>query len=290
MRRTIRPSRLALRYAEYPPDPRLALCVKCFWVFESDVPAGEADDERVVPDGNPEMIFHYGESFSAVSVDATVAAIATRQPGCLFAGQITQPLVLRPNGNAGMISVRFTPWGARLLLDLPMHETTDRWIALDTLPDRWLDRVEGEIRECTTDRQRIALIEAALLARAERTASRADTTVISCARRLLQTHGRARLDQLGTQSGLGERQLERRFNEAIGVPPKLLASILRFRALFDALNDDSQSPWLAAAIDTGYFDQAHMIRDFRRFAGQPPQAFYRSLTGFSAAMVNIEVR
>ncbi len=101
------------------------------------------------------------------------------------------------------------------------------------------------------------------------------------------------LPDLGRLSGLSERQLERRFNDAIGVSPKLLGSILRFRALFDALNetasDGPRAPWLDAAIAIGYFDQAHMIRDFRRFAGQPPQAFYRALTGLSAAMVTGEI-
>jgi len=96
------------------------------------------------------------------------------------------------------------------------------------------------------------------------------------------------LARLGTESGLGARQLERRFNDLVGVPPRLFASILRFRALFDALQSGQRSPWLAAAIDTGYFDQAHMIRDFRRFAGAPPQAFLQRLSGLGAALVQGE--
>ena len=258
-------------------------------MFESAAPAPGAEDERVVPDGSPELVFHYGESFSAVAVDAAGLATARRQPSALFAGQITGPLLLRPNGTVGVISVRFTPWGARQLLGVPMAETTDRWVAAAALPGRWLDRVEGEIQACATDRQRIATIESALLDRLAG-APRPDAAVIACARHLAQTGGRARLDQLAVRSGLGERQLERRFRDAIGLSPRLLASILRFRALFDALQAEQPAPWLAAAIDTGYFDQAHMIRDFRRFAGQPPQAFQRSLTAFSAAMVNADVR
>ena len=67
-----------------------------------------------------------------------------------------------------MVSVRFEPWGARLLLEMPVDETTDRWIGLDDLPRHGLDGVGDRIREARTDRDRIASIEQALLVRLER--------------------------------------------------------------------------------------------------------------------------
>src|SRR4051794_38394725 len=112
-----------MRYAEYLPDPRLRMLVRCYWVFESadDDAAGSttasassasaAQDEIIVPDGHPELVFHYGDSFSEV-VDDGGAETTRRQPDSVFAGQITRPLVLRGNGHAGLISARFQPWGA----------------------------------------------------------------------------------------------------------------------------------------------------------------------------------
>ena len=282
-----------MRYAEYLPDPRLRHFIKCYWVFECDAPREGAPEERVVPDGHPELVFHFGDAFSAARVDIGGNAVLERQPVSLFAGQITGPLMLRANGRAGILSVRFQPWGARRLLGLPMFEATNAWIATDDLPGHWLDGVGDAIAAGRTDLQRVAAIESALLKRAARVALEPDAMLSTCVVALHALRDQPLLPDLGRLSGLSARQLERRFNDAIGVSPKLLGSILRFRALFDALNeaagDVSHAPWLDAAIATGYFDQAHMIRDFRRFAGQPPQAFYRSLSGLSAAMVTGEV-
>jgi transcriptional regulator GlxA family with amidase domain len=167
-----------------------------------------------------------------------------------------------------------------------MTETTDQWLALDDLPGSWLDGVYESIRAATTDRERIDAIERSLLKRTARASASTDATVIACIDTLRGAGRTIRLDELGARFGLSSRQLERRFNDAVGMGPRLLASILRFRAVFDALSASPRAPWLAAAIDAGYFDQAHMIRDFRRFAGAAPQSFYRSISGLSAALVD----
>ena len=153
---------MTMRYAEYAPDPRLAMLVRCYWVFEATQGSGDVAgdaDETIVPDGNPELVFHYGESFSEIAADARGEARPIRQPQSLFAGQLTRPLTLRANGSRGVVSVRFEPWGARAFWDMPMSETTDRWVALDDMPGRWLDGVSDRIREANSDRARIGAIE-----------------------------------------------------------------------------------------------------------------------------------
>ena len=104
---------MTMRYAEYAPDPRLAAFVRCYWVFEAETGAAAGAvasvavaDETIVPDGNPELVFHYGESFSEIAADAFGELRAIRQPQSLFAGQLTRPLTLRANGARGVISVR----------------------------------------------------------------------------------------------------------------------------------------------------------------------------------------
>lgn len=277
-----------MRYAEYPPDPPLAPYVRCFWVFESGPPAcGQARaDERIVPDGHPELIFHFGDVYAELGTGTG----ASRQATSVFAGQITQALVLRPSGHAGVLGVRFTPTGARRFVGLPLNEATDQRIPLRDLWGPALDTLSARLAECTHDAQRIGAVRDMLLARAARASGckRApgdDPAVDGCVAALHRCQGRLRMDEMCRLTGLSERQLERRFNAAAGVSPKLLASILRFRSLFDVLNQSAAAPWLSAALDSGYFDQAHMLRDFRRFAGQTPQAFCRDLAGLSAALV-----
>lgn len=77
--------------------------------------------------------------------------------------------------------------------------------------------------------------------------------------------------------GMSERQLERRFRARVGVTPKHYARLRRFER---AVTLARQSPSLtAAAIDAGYYDQAHFIRDFRTFVGEAPGAFLKRSEG-----------
>jgi AraC-like DNA-binding protein len=276
-----------MRYAEYPPDPRLAAVVRCHWVFEAGLGAQREQplpSDTVVPDGHPELIFHYGGRFSAaLGADADSAALRP-QPLHLFAGQLTRPLTLRGDGAVGMLGVRFQPWGGRVL-GLPATETADRWIGIDDLPERAFAALGDDISAARDDHARIALVERVLIERIRRSEWEPDPIAMRLVGRLRAARAPLRQRALAVEWGMSERQFERRINDAIGVPPKRLASILRFRALFDALQASPHPLWLDAALAAGYFDQAHMIRDFRRIAGAPPRAFMQSLGALSTALL-----
>ena len=67
--------------------------------------------------------------------------------------------------------------------------------------------------------------------------------------------------------------------------PALLATVFRFRRVFDLIEHDSSRPWTDAALAAGYFDQSHFIRDFRRFVGCTPSEFRRTPEGIAQALV-----
>jgi len=277
-------------YTELPPHPSLASHVRCIWVFDSSDPgtsagdAGSADDtQRIVPDGHPELVLHYGDRFAELGDDN----VATTQSRLVFAGQISRPLVLRPGAKAGVIGVRFHPAGARALLGMAMMENTDARLDLMSAWGRDSEHLLDEVHSAADAFARVRVVESFLIQRLAQSRVAADAAVAHCVALLRSASPPLTIDDLATQSGLSSRQLERRFLQEVGIPPRLLASIFRFRRLFDAVEQEEAAPgrWAGAAFAAGYFDQAHMIRDFKRFAGQPPQAFYRALSGLSAAMV-----
>ncbi|MEV6556552.1 helix-turn-helix domain-containing protein [Nocardia sp. NPDC051756] len=75
---------------------------------------------------------------------------------------------------------------------------------------------------------------------------------------------------MAAESGWSERHFRRRFAEQVGLPPKDYGSLLRFSAALTALTRDPRRDMCRLAGDFGYYDQSHLIRDFRRFAGAPP--------------------
>ena len=272
-------------YTEHPPNPALASLIRCIWVFEATPDDGPAEIQRIVPDGCPEMVLHYGDQCREIELSGTLK----RQSRFVFAGQLSQPLLLQPGRRAGMIGIRLQPSGARAFLGLSMHEATD--VRLD-LTDVWAQDGAALIEavgNANNTAERMHLVAQFLQQKFVQARKQSDTTVTHGVALLQSSGGHISVDDLAHHCGLSSRQLERRFLGEVGIPPRLLASIFRFRRVFDLLEHEPSGRWVSAAIGAGYFDQAHMIRDFKRFAGQRPQAFYRSLNGLSAAMIGGEI-
>lgn len=268
-----------MSYAEFPASPRLARFVHCVWTFastrEDDAP------ERIVPDGRPELVVHCAEPYGEIGTDG----ILRRQPRALFAGQLTRPLHLRASGAASVVGVRFKPDGARAFFGRPMRECVDVRIALD---DVWAGsgtRLADAMAAVDDAATRIALADAFVAERIAAQADGDDEAVACCVAMIEASGGQVAIDALLQAARLGRRQLERRFAEAVGVGPALLAAIFRFRSVFDLIEHDSDRPWTDAALGAGFYDQSHFIREFRRFVGCTPGEFFRGGEGLATALV-----
>lgn len=276
-------------YAECPPPLQLCQYVQTIWIFESASDASAGEVQRIVPDGHAELILHYGDHFHEISesVSGNESATPLRQPRALFAGQISRPLILKPGAACGVIGIRFRPAGARALLGLAMHELTDRRL---NMCDVWgcdSEFLLDSVHSARAPAQRVAAVATFLGCKLNDIGVAPDALVVSCVDFLQHSAGMMTIDELAAKANLSGRQLERRFLDHVGIPPRLLASIFRFRRVFASIEQGAvpSARWTDAALSAGYFDQAHMNRDFKRFAGLSPQAFYRGLGGLSAAMI-----
>ena len=268
-----------MRYQELAPSPRLAESVHCLWIFEASEPG--AGPDRIVPDGRPELVIHFGRPFAEVDG----AGVTTPQHRAIFAGQVTRPLVLHSAGNAGVLGVRFRPAGARAFLGMPMRHATDQRIAVEELFPGAGATLAGDVAAAEDDDARARIAEAFVLARIAASGHEDDAIVARSVATLEACTGAIAMEELVAASGIGRRQLERRFGDAVGIGPALLASILRFRSVFDVIERDGSRPWTDAALAAGYYDQSHFIREFRRFVGCTPSEFARGSAGLAAALV-----
>jgi transcriptional regulator GlxA family with amidase domain len=95
------------------------------------------------------------------------------------------------------------------------------------------------------------------------------TAVSVAVEEMLRAGGLVEIGDVAAGVGLSPRQFERRFRAEVGLPPKLFCRIQRFQRIFQAL-ESGPAKWADVAVDCGYYDQAHLIRDFRAFAGETP--------------------
>ncbi len=94
---------------------------------------------------------------------------------------------------------------------------------------------------------------------------------------LERSHGRAPIGLLADRLGRSRRHLVARFREQIGLPPKTAARILRFNRAVDLLRAHRANGLAELAFECGYYDQSHLNRDFRAFAGTSPGELARRI-------------
>lgn len=255
-----------MRYAESPPPPKLAPYVHCLWVFEGQ----DADEpQRIVPDGRSELILHWRTPYLEQMESGWIA-----QPPALFAGQLTRPLHVMAREPAGVVGVRFRTAGAPAWLQSHANPFTDKRLAITDAPD---------LSGTGDEPERLRLAAAYVASRLQPQFH--DSRMQGAADEIRASEGRIALDDLAARVGLSPRLLQRRFLEAVGVPPRTLASIVRFRRVFEALQQPGVTSWTDAAQAAGYFDHPQMARDFQRFVGCTPSAFLAAQQGLARHLV-----
>ena len=255
-----------MRYFELAPILPLADFVQCFWYLEKHYDFPHQEGEWIFPDGTTDFVLQRRGQFYAGS-DAL--------PAAFFVGPRRHPLLLRNQGRAAAVGVRFHAPGVFPLFRQPLEAFTDKLVPLDVL----IGSHAGDLAErvlSATPLAAFGILERFLLTRLP--VNRAEPVRMhSLVRWLRQTLGAAPISALADHANLSSRQLERSFRMTTGFSPKQLARIYRFDAVRDRLMLQPNADLTALAHAARYHDQAHFIHDFRDLAGRTPKGFTREV-------------
>ncbi len=209
-----------------------------------------------LPDGRTTLVFRVLE--------------AGRKGDVAVAGPRTRAKSKHATGIARVVVVQFKPGWSGSLLGVATHELTDRTVLLD---DLWGPAGADLCRELLEAPNLSAIVERvgrALALRSRQIFEPASARLARQAVRLLE-NGEVRVENVATQLGVTARHLRRAFTESIGIGPKEYARTVRLqRALRSAA---TSKDWARIAAESGYYDQAHLISDFRQLVGLTPGAF-----------------
>lgn len=255
-------------YQVYTPPLELSPFVKCFWSLEND-PEPVPVRQRVVPDGCMELIIHYGDPYRQYFEDGS----SKLQPRSFIYGQINSFLEITATGRSGIIAARFLPDGLNPFLKIPVASLDDKAEPLSTLFGAEAGLLESRVIDAKDNLERKAQMEQFLLSQLLR-ADTVDGITKSCVALIFQTQGRISVSELANKMNIHQRNMERRFNHVVGLSPKQLARMMRLQAALKMLCQKKSGNLTSIAHETGYFDQAHFIKDFKEFTGQSPKSFY----------------
>jgi len=236
-------------YREITSPPDLAPFVECFWISEI-----ESDGcQRILPDGCLDLLFF---SRGNQLVDAQVVGAMTR----------FQDVRLR--ARESILGIRFLPGmaGACLRCDIP--SLNDRAASLESVLGRPAITLLKDLGRCSSIEARVEKLAPRLV-----TCSKVSEVQHAIAE-LVRRRGHLSVTGFADAAGLGDRQLRRACYRYSGLGPKQLSRILRFRHASNLVRQGMKD-FAGLALDCGYYDQAHLIRDFRDLAGITPARYMR---------------
>ncbi|MDO8188813.1 helix-turn-helix domain-containing protein [Conexibacter sp. JD483] len=272
------------QFARRDPIPELRGIVRHYsgWFERTPAPLRR----RQMPIGTIPVILSFGPPFTLL--DPHDPDHGRRRSRVSFvAGIHDEYAVVEHDGLSHGVEIYFTPLGARRVLGLPLRELTNQVVPFeDVLGEPAARELVERLALAPGWAERFALLDTAIGARLR--AAREPAPSLAWAwRRLEQSGGRLTVGALAQELGCSRRHLVGQVHEQLGLPPKTFARILRFNRAVELLGRDDGGRLGEIALDCGYYDQAHLNRDFRAFAGDPPSAFLaRRLpdgAGFSAA-------
>ncbi len=251
------------------PPASLKDYIQYFWTLESHCAYGSPVALGPLADGCPGLIFQpAGEG-------AFYEGTHKRLPELFLYGQTVTRTRISLLGRFRTVGVCFFPNTLKPLFGFDAIELTDACLDVGLLSAHLPERM---LSAASVDEQ-IQILAGWLSELVRKTDMPVDALTGFALTRIMGAHGQLSLPQLRHGLGLTERSLERRFNQHVGIPPRLFARVCQFQAALTQLKHSRYALLSDVAYDNGYADQSHFIRTFRAFAGVAPSQWQQQTCG-----------
>lgn len=260
---------MSMFFRSYIPGPPLDGYVDRFWL-SADAPARPA--ERILPSGTVDLVINLSADEIRIYDDPSDPARAQRYRGAAVSGPYRNSFLVDPLPRVSMIGVHFRPGGAVRVLGVPAHELAGAHVDLDAV---W-GPAAGELREllcaAATPAKRFAVLEEALVGRLRQSLPRHGAIPVALDA-FEQADAAVMVRDVARRVGLSQRRFIQLFTAEVGMTPKLYGRVRRFQRARELVRRAAEPDWAALALDCGFFDQSHLIRDFAEFSGLSPEAY-----------------
>jgi len=255
LRRTMAEGKM--RHFRRDPAPELAPWIMHYWMIHWDLRGCKPHLAENLPHPNVHLIFENGKN-------GVVSGVQTRRFSRVL------------DDKSRVFGVKFRAGGFRPFLGKPVVELADRTIPARQVFGSEIKEFETTALSLRPDKEKIAAANEFFLARIpkpEKTIALASELVDLILRDIeIKT-----VDDLVQRSGIGKRTLQRVFREYVGASPKWVVCRYRLHEVVEQLNSGEELDWAHLALDLGYFDQAHLINDFKALLGCTPAQFAKQV-------------
>lgn len=257
-------------FRRYIPGPVLRDFVQDFWLYNNY--GGEHQRERILPSATFELVINLRDDELRI-YDPVRTNEYRRFAGTLISGPYAGCFVSDTAEEASVMGVHFKPGGAFPFLGLPAQELADNHVDLKSLWGRRANELRERLCAAGSTADRFQLLENCLVAKMcdQAAAHRA----VNATMRLLGNSEQIRVRDVAERVGLSQRRLIDLFAARVGLTPKLFSRVRRFQCAVTLADQTESAEWVQIALESGYFDQSHMINDFVELCGFTPAEYSR---------------
>ena len=270
-----------MKLLESAPNPLLAPFVECCWYVETKKEETALRPDAILPNGTINLIFNLSGHSHREYDDERCGRFDELKTRWL-SGIQDRAIVVGPTVCTRVIGVRFLPGGLVPFLRVAAKELVRLTVDPDLLWGKETFEVHGRLFAAGTAHDQLQLLQQWLLDQLN--IDRPHEGIVRSLALLQRTSGNIPIEYLARTADFSLRQYRRRFEQAVGLSPKRLARILRFSKLIESIPPTAQAAnWSGLAAACGYYDQSHLIADFREFANVSPTGYLArgpSIPGF----------
>lgn len=259
------------------PRPELARYIDTMWLFESDLGVPIEDSRIIAPNGKAKIIYPYRNGLSTTFNSLTQHH---KEQDVYFIGIWDKPLRLSSQTNAtGTIGIELTPNGLHRFASISFSEISNAIFSFrDIYGAKGAHLIETlsntEVPESKADVLQAFLVN--IVNNIERHNLLIDNTV-----KLIHTSsGLIDIASLEKKTGYSKRYLDLLFRDHLGISPKTLSNIVRFQSFYKAWANSKAGDFYKDILNDQYYDQAHFIKEFKRFTGYSPRQYAKERNEF----------
>jgi AraC-like DNA-binding protein len=260
----------AVHFSFRTPMPPLDTCVERLWLLSDAPPSSK---ERIAASGTIGLLINLHENELRI-YDSAKPERYKGFSGAVVSGPHSGPFVIDTRELVSVIGVHFRPGGAFPFLGTPANELSDAHVDLAALWGPPAIELRERLCAAKTPTERFNLLEKTLVAHLFHPLERHYAV-----RFALDTFGRAdsalAIRDVARDAGLSQRRFIQLFAREVGMSPKLFCRVLRFRQALETVRQTAIPDWGRVAVDCGYYDQSHLIHDFRFFSSLSPTEYVR---------------
>ncbi len=273
-----------MRFRSYKPAAFLSDFVDNFWLYEGY--EAEHLNERILPTGTFELVINLRQNELRI-YSATEQTDCARFSGAVVSGAYGKGFVTDSEEEAFIIGIHFKPGGAAPFLGFSAGELADAHVNLECIWGLPANLLRERLCDTATATERFSLLEESLIDHLPGPLEH--HYAVSAALKAFSRNAATTVRDIAKDVGLSERRFIQIFKKEVGMTPKLFSRVQRFQQARAIIHrHEGAVDWAAIAMECGYFDQSHMIREFDEFSDISPAAYLRQYNRFLDRDIHIK--